>query len=43
MREVKKPPISTIAEKPIMGLKSNKNYITSNAFDNILMPTKKSK
>ena len=24
-----------------MGLKSNKNYITSNAIDNILMPTRK--
>ena len=39
--EVKKPPIPTIADKPIMGLKSNKNYITSNAIDNILMPTRK--
>ena len=24
--EVKKPPIPTIADKPIMGLKSNKNF-----------------
>ena len=39
--EVKKPPVPTIADKPIMGLKSNKNYITSNAIDNILMPTRK--
>jgi ribosomal protein L9 len=28
-------------DKPIMGLKSEKNYITSNAVDVILMPTKK--
>jgi hypothetical protein len=41
LSEVKKPPIPTIADKPIMGLKSNKNYITSNAIDNILMPTRK--
>ena len=41
MSEVKKPPVPTIADKPIMGLKSNKNYITSNAIDNILMPTRK--
>ena len=39
--EVKKPAVPTIADKPIMGLKSNKNYITSNAIDNILMPTRK--
>ena len=38
--EVKKPAVPTIADKPIMGLKSNKNYITSNAIDNILMPTR---
>ena len=39
--EVKKPPVPTVADKPIMGLKSDKNYITSNAIDNILMPTRK--
>ena len=39
--EVKKSLVPTIDDKPIMGLKSNKNYITSNAIDNILMPTRK--
>ena len=39
MSEVEKPPVPTITDTPIMGLKSNKNYITSNAIDNILMPT----
>lgn len=39
--EVKKPPIPTVREKPIMGLKSEKNYVVSNAIDNILMPTRK--
>ena len=39
--EVKKPPVPTLKDKPIMGLKSEKNYITSNAIDNILMPTRK--
>ncbi len=39
MSEVKKPTVPTIADKPIIGLKSNKNYITSNPIDNILIPT----
>ena len=29
--EIKKPAIVTVKEKPIMGLKSQKNYVTSNA------------
>lgn len=32
--EIKKPPIVTAREKPIMGLKSDKDYITVNAIDN---------
>jgi len=39
--EVRKPPIVNVREKPIMGLKSQKNYVTSNAVDNILMETRK--
>lgn len=30
------PPIVTRCEKPIMGLKSNKNFIIANAVENIL-------
>ena len=41
MSEVKKPTVPTIADKPIIGLKSNKNYITSNPIDNILLFNKK--
>ena len=41
--EVKKPSIINSNEKPIMGLKSQKNYITSNAIDNILMEPRKIK
>lgn len=41
--EVKKPPVPTLADKPIMGLKSDKNYITSNAVDSILMAPRKKK
>jgi len=32
-----------VKEKPIMGLKSQKNYVTSNAIDNILMEPRKRK
>jgi len=32
----RKPPIVTNDEKPIMGLRSNKNFIVSNAVENIL-------
>lgn len=34
---IKKPRIPTLDDKPIMGLKSDKNYVTSNAVDVILM------
>lgn len=39
--EFKKPSIPSLDDKPIMGLKSDKNYITANAVDVILMGTKK--
>ena len=39
--EVRKPPVPTLKDKPIMGLKTDKNYITANAVDNILMAPKK--
>jgi hypothetical protein len=32
----KKPAVPKIAEKPIMGLKSDKNFIVSNAVETIL-------
>ena len=38
--KMKKPPIPGINDKPIQGIKSNKNYILSNAIDNILMRPK---
>jgi len=41
--EIKKPAIITVKEKPIMGLKSQKNYVTANAIDNILMEPRKRK
>ena len=42
--EIRRPPVPTIADKPIMGLHSDKNYITANAVDAILMaPRKKAK
>lgn len=41
--EVKKPAIVTVDEKPIMGLKSEKNYVKANAIDNILMEPRKRK
>mmetsp|Transcript_22121 Transcript_22121/g.23063 ORF Transcript_22121/g.23063 Transcript_22121/m.23063 type:complete len:268 (+) Transcript_22121:29-832(+) len=39
--DFKKPPIPSLDDKPIMGLKSDKNYITANAVDVILMGAKK--
>ena len=36
----RKPPIVGKDDKPIMGLKSNKNFIVSNAVENILAPPK---
>jgi hypothetical protein len=39
--EIRKPSVPTIKDKPIMGLKSDKNYITANAVDIILMSPKK--
>ena len=41
--EVKKPPVVTVKEKPIMGLKSEKDYVKANAVDVILMETRKRK
>ena len=41
MFEKYKPPVPTRAEKPVMGLVSQKNYITANAVDNILAVPKK--
>lgn len=39
--EFKKPDVPKLDEKPIMGLKSDKNFITANAVEVILMGTKK--
>ena len=39
--KIRKPPVPTINDRPIQGLKSNKNFILSNAIDNILMKPKK--
>lgn len=39
--EIRKPPIPTLLDKPIMGLKSDKNYVTANAVDVILMQPKR--
>jgi hypothetical protein len=41
--EIRKPPVVTIYDKPIMGLKSQKNYVKSNAVDAILMQPRKRK
>jgi hypothetical protein len=41
MAEIRKPPIPSLADKPIMGLKSDKNYITANAVEAILMAPRK--
>ncbi len=38
---MRKPAVPTMKDKPIMGLKSDKNYITANAVDIILMQPKK--
>jgi hypothetical protein len=38
---IRKPSVPTLKDKPIMGLKSDKNYITANAVDIILMQPKK--
>ena len=38
--KIKKPPVPSVNDKPIQGLKSEKNYILSNAIDNILMKPK---
>jgi hypothetical protein len=38
---VKKPPIPTVNDTPIFGLKTSKNFIIANAVDNILMQPKK--
>jgi hypothetical protein len=39
--DIRKPAVPTVQDKPIMGLKSDKNYITANAVDVILMAPKK--
>jgi len=39
--DFRKPNIPSISDKPIMGLKTEKNFVTSNAVDVILMATKK--
>jgi hypothetical protein len=41
--KIKKLPIPSINDRPIQGLKSKKNYVLSNAIDNILMKTGKLK
>ena len=37
---VKKPPVPSLKDSPIFGLKTNKNFIIANAVDNILMKPK---
>ena len=39
--QIKKPPVPTVKDAPILGLKTEKNFIISNAVDNILMEPKK--
>ena len=39
--KIRKPPVPTINDKPIQGLRTNKNFILSNAIDNILMKPRK--
>ncbi len=39
--EIKKPPVPTVNDEPIFGLKTEKNFIIANAVDNILMQPKK--
>jgi hypothetical protein len=37
----KKNPVPKVTEKPIQGLKSNKNFIVTNAIENILSNARK--
>ena len=37
----RRQPVPARAEKPVMGLKSNKNFVTTNAVENILAVPKK--
>ena len=37
----KKDPVPTVHDKPVQGLKSNKNFIVTNAIENILSTAKK--
>ena len=37
----RRPPVPKHTEKPVMGLKSNKNFITNNAVENIMSVPKK--
>ena len=37
----KKHPVPRVTEKPVQGLKSNKNFIVTNAIENILSVAKK--
>lgn len=37
----KKPPIPTLADKPVMGLKTDKNFVVANAVENILAVSRK--
>jgi hypothetical protein len=37
----RKPPVPKVDEKPVMGLKTNKNFITENAVQNIMAVPKK--
>lgn len=39
--EIRKPPIPPLVDKPILGLKSDKNYITANSVDVILIQPKR--
>ena len=39
--EIRKPDVVTVNEKPIMGLKSQKNYVKANAVENIMMQPRK--
>ena len=41
--EIRKPPVATVRDKPIMGLKTDKNFITANAMEAVLMQPKHKK
>ena len=41
LSNIKKPPIPSVNDAPILGLKTEKNFIIANAVDNILMQPKK--